>query len=150
MIENPGNIGDFIGGIGVVITLVYLASQIRQNTRSLRLSRIQQVMGTSVSVLNDAAHGPIPAISAKLESEQMISDDKYAQLVLYIYSMLTAHWQLIHQYKNGMIDQGIYDVYMVRMQMLLKTPVCRMVWRKCVNSSFPGDFLAVVEEQIAE
>lgn len=30
-----GNIGDFIGGIGVVVTLVYLAIQIRYNTRGL-------------------------------------------------------------------------------------------------------------------
>lgn len=36
MLENLGNIGDFLGGIGVVITLVYLAVQIRQNTRQLR------------------------------------------------------------------------------------------------------------------
>ena len=36
-----GNIGDFLGGIGVVITLVYLAGQIRQNTRSVRISAFQ-------------------------------------------------------------------------------------------------------------
>jgi len=150
MIENLGNIGDFIGGIGVVITLVYLASQIRQNTRSLRLSSIQQVMGTSVSVLNDAASGPLPAVFAKLETGQRTSDEEYAQLVLYVYSMLTAQWQLFHQYKNGMIDQEIYDAYMVRMKMLLRTPVSRDVWQKRVKSSFPADFQAIVERQIAD
>lgn len=36
MIETLGNLGDFIGGIAVVITLVYLAIQIRQNTIQLR------------------------------------------------------------------------------------------------------------------
>ena len=30
-----GNLGDFIGGIAVVITLIYLANQIRQNTSAL-------------------------------------------------------------------------------------------------------------------
>jgi hypothetical protein len=35
LLEGLGNIGDFIGGIGVVITLVYLAMQIRHNTRGL-------------------------------------------------------------------------------------------------------------------
>jgi hypothetical protein len=30
-----GNIGDFVAAIGVVISLVYLAAQIRQNTRQL-------------------------------------------------------------------------------------------------------------------
>ena len=30
-----GNIGDFLGSIGVIVSLVYLAVQIRQNTRSI-------------------------------------------------------------------------------------------------------------------
>ncbi len=36
MLEALGNIGDFLGRLGVVITLLYLAAQIRQNTRSSR------------------------------------------------------------------------------------------------------------------
>ena len=36
MLEDLGNIGDFIGGLGVVITLVYLAVQVRQSTEQTR------------------------------------------------------------------------------------------------------------------
>jgi hypothetical protein len=36
LLEDLGNLGDFLGGIGVVVTLVYLAVQIRQNTEQLR------------------------------------------------------------------------------------------------------------------
>ena len=36
MLEDLGNLGDFLGGIGVVVTLAYLAIQIRQNTAQLR------------------------------------------------------------------------------------------------------------------
>jgi hypothetical protein len=35
LLEALGNIGDFIGGLGVVVTLAYLAVQIRHNTRGL-------------------------------------------------------------------------------------------------------------------
>jgi hypothetical protein len=35
-LEDLGNLGDFIGAIGVVASLVYLALQIRQNTESVR------------------------------------------------------------------------------------------------------------------
>lgn len=35
MLEGLGNLGDFLGGIGVVVTLVYLAMQIRHNTQGL-------------------------------------------------------------------------------------------------------------------
>ena len=35
-LEALGNLGDFLGGIGVIVTLIYLAVQIRQNTAQLR------------------------------------------------------------------------------------------------------------------
>ena len=38
MLEDLGNLGDFIGGIGVAVTLVYLAIQVRSNTEQMRES----------------------------------------------------------------------------------------------------------------
>ena len=35
-----GNIGDFVGGIGVIITLAFLIFQIRQNTAQLRQQNV--------------------------------------------------------------------------------------------------------------
>jgi hypothetical protein len=35
-IQDLGSIGDFVGGIGVVVTLAFLIFQIRQNTAQLR------------------------------------------------------------------------------------------------------------------
>ena len=32
-----GNYGEFVGAIAVVVTLIYLATQIRQNTNALRM-----------------------------------------------------------------------------------------------------------------
>ncbi len=35
-LQDLGNIGEFVGALGVVASLIYLALQIRQNTRQLR------------------------------------------------------------------------------------------------------------------
>ncbi len=35
MLEDLGNLGDFVGGIGVAVTLIYLAIQIRSNTQQV-------------------------------------------------------------------------------------------------------------------
>ncbi len=48
MLEALGNIGDFLGGIGVVVTLLYLAAQIRQNTRMMRGTARQQLTQMSL------------------------------------------------------------------------------------------------------
>ena len=45
-----GNLGDFIGGIGVLATLIYLAYQIRQNTASVQQSNRIAIANTEISV----------------------------------------------------------------------------------------------------
>jgi hypothetical protein len=39
-LEDLGNIGEFVAAVGVVISLVYLAIQIRQNTRQMRKNTV--------------------------------------------------------------------------------------------------------------
>jgi hypothetical protein len=43
-LSDLANIGEFVGGIAVIATLVYLAIQIRQNTRSVRSATFQSVV----------------------------------------------------------------------------------------------------------
>ena len=148
MIENLGNIGDFVGGVGVFATLIYLATQIRQNTRSLRLASIQHIIGTSVSISENASSGPIPSIFAKLEMKGRLTEEEFAQLLMYIWAMLTHHWQVFHQYQNGMIDSKVFDVYSPRLQLTLSAPVTRAIWRVRLKNSFPADFQEYVQELI--
>jgi len=44
MLDALGNLGDLLGGIGVILTLAYLAVQVRQNTRAVRTSSRQGVV----------------------------------------------------------------------------------------------------------
>jgi hypothetical protein len=39
--EALGDLGDFVSGIGVVVTLVYLAVQVRGNTQALQSNTLQ-------------------------------------------------------------------------------------------------------------
>ena len=59
MIESLGNIGDFVGGIGVIVTLVYLASQIRQNSRSVKAASAQAVLSALAQSISSVAAAPV-------------------------------------------------------------------------------------------
>ena len=45
-----GNYGEFIGAIAIVITLIYLAVQLRQNTTSVRASAYQEWVTSNVEI----------------------------------------------------------------------------------------------------
>ena len=40
LLEDLGNLGDFLGGLAVIITLAYLTLQVRQNTASAEAAAI--------------------------------------------------------------------------------------------------------------
>ena len=49
-IQDYGSIGELIGAIATVATLVYLASQIRQNTRAVRAAAVDSSISHSMDV----------------------------------------------------------------------------------------------------
>jgi hypothetical protein len=55
-LEDLGNLGDFIGGIAVVVTLVYLALQVTQNNRLLR-ANTASVRAASTTAINERLIG---------------------------------------------------------------------------------------------
>ena len=48
-LEDLGNIGEFVAAIAVVVSLLYLAIQIRQNTKTVRTSTYQAILDSSRS-----------------------------------------------------------------------------------------------------
>ena len=139
MIENLGNIGDLIGGVGVIATLIYLATQIRQNTSSHRMASIQQIISTSVSISVGALAGPVPAIFAKCEKHDRLTEEEFAQFLMFVWAMLTNHWQIFHLYQKGMIDEEVLDKFMSRLQGTMNMSVARAMWRSRIKHGFPTD-----------
>ena len=65
-IEDLGNIGEFIAAIATIVTLVYLAVQVRQNTAALRSSTFQNIceqMAHNVEPI--VSHGDVSDVLAR-------------------------------------------------------------------------------------
>jgi len=50
-LQDLGNLGEIVGSLAVVISLLYLAAQIRQNSRLLRASALEQQMAAGAAML---------------------------------------------------------------------------------------------------
>ena len=57
-LEDFGNIGEMVGGLAVVISLLYLAVQIRQNSRIARFEAHRALSVAMGSVISDVARDP--------------------------------------------------------------------------------------------
>ena len=64
-LEVLGNLGDFVGGIAVVLTLIYLAVQIRENTKEVRNNTVQALLDRSTGLFGETISSDIPDIQEK-------------------------------------------------------------------------------------
>ena len=95
-----GNYGEFIGAIAVVVTLIYLALQIRQNTTSINDSRklalaqtYNQRAVTNYEVWVAIGNGPLGAILGKVvESGNLDSLSEEDRLRLRAYCFGNKNW----------------------------------------------------------
>ena len=146
-----GALGELLGAIGVIVTLVYLAVQVRQNTRSLeatqRLALAQTYQMRSDALQNmlvQAAASDVGGIIAKLaqagypedlSSLDRLSPTDRARFRQWHIAQI-AHWDNMHyQYQQGFLDEEYYrDEFVVRVTRLW--PVWQALGVKAGRASF--------------
>jgi hypothetical protein len=138
MLENLGNLGDFVSGIGVVATLIYLAVQIRQNSRSVKASAAQSIIQSLAEAYNVTASSPelCHIILVGTKDVESLTDQQKAQL----YMWLTSWFRLVEQaylhYKLGNIPKSTWTGQLAHLESTLATPSMIEFWdaRKSVYS----------------
>ena len=130
MIEALGNIGGFLGGIGVMITLIYLAVEIKMNSRSVKAGAAQSVVQSLATAYSTTAMSPelchIIVIGSK--NPDTLSEQQHAQL----YMWLTSWFRLVElayfHYKVGNIPDTTWNGQLAHLKSALATPSIQQFW----------------------
>ena len=109
-LEDLGNLGEFVGAIAVVITLVYLSIQIRHNTRMMR----HQILRSRHDALNQTYREvySVPGLSDLLtrsreDADAPENDSERAKLVFRLVAHLNTVQDLYYQRKLGLLDESL-------------------------------------------
>ena len=147
MLEALGNIGDFIGGIAVVITLIYLAIQIRQNTRSTRTQSWQAAVASVSDWSLEIGRDPeatriLQEGSADFDALSQIERGQYSLLMnAFIRNCENIHYQ----YSKGAIDESTWSGWAERTIATLDAPGAR-AWWEISYSAYSPEFQAFVRD----
>ena len=130
MIEALGNLGDFIGGIGVVVTLVYLAGQIRQNSRSVKAASAQAMLGSLGMTLNSIGASPQASrvfALGQLDPSQLDEDEvsQFAHLILGWFRIVE---QAFHHYERGGLDPELWEGHVAQLKSFIQSPSVQRWW----------------------
>lgn len=129
-----GNLGEFIGALGVVISLVYLAGQMSQNTTSVRAASFNSMVQNSIQLLEHAFVDS--EFAAFLERAERDPDSLSPEEQIRWDAYMTAVWRhfgnLVYQYRVGALDEQMWNAYSATIKDHLRT----RSWRDwyCANS----------------
>ena len=132
MLEDLGNIGDFLGGITVIVTLLYLAYQVRQNTKSTHSASYQAIVSNMSTFSRELAY--VSERSEIFSMGMMQPEDLTLSERTRFYLLMTSYFRnfenIYFQYSSNAIPDDVWDGWAYRIASSMKTPGCLLWWQQ--------------------
>jgi hypothetical protein len=138
-LQDLGSLGEFIGSIAVVLSLLYLAVQIRQNTKTERTASRQTILDTFSAALWDLGASPERqrVLMAGLANFETLSDqDKVIfQLIMTRYTGNLYNGLLLR--RADMLDEETFSIIADALMSTVVTRGGRQWWAVSRESASP-------------
>ncbi len=145
-LETLGDLGDFVGGIGVLITLVYLAFQIRRNTATTRVQTVQQILNGSFLANVHSSSGPVPDVLQKVNAGVELDEREMGIYIFFVQGILTQQWQVFYQRQHGMVEESLFDAFGERNRSFFNTGLFQAIWKSRLHVGYPREFREYLEQ----
>ena len=159
MLEDLGNIGDFLGGIGVVVTLIYLALQIRQNSSQLAQntkavqSNAYQAITQNHNSYNEwfVPHRNLAELLIKANTDPNSVDDVDQLRLSGMSSSMFRNFENLHeQFRAGLVTEAQWLGWSRLLTgMLTMNSSHRNFWSRGGNDLYTPDFQHFINGEIS-
>ena len=149
--EAIGAVGEVVGAAGIILTLLYLAAQIKSNTVAtqtasrLDVSRdYREVNRLSLDIVTAKAFRNGLQDYPNLEYEQRV-----------LFSTVITNEALFFQgvfaqFESGQLESETYEAYLLWFSSLIKTPGGSAWWEETARPIFMGRMLVAVDDRIVK
>ena len=143
--EAIGAIGEIVGAVAVVVTLFYLAQQIRQNTRMARAEMTKDLyLASRAAIMDVASSDRLAEVWADIrpfEDEQAARRHTFYQSFFRLYEL---QFNLAQQ---GLLEESIATSYKLVIRMFARTRHFEAYWAGA-RTEFHVDFASYVDQQV--
>ena len=143
-----GAIGEILGAIGVIVSLIYLGTQIRQNSQWLKASIVESAgdrLGDIVStVMSNEDLSRIIRIGMHGDTSELNIDERH-RLALVMVRSFRGHEVSFAHNLSGLLDDQTYRGQIENMKLWMNSDIFDEWWRN-TSPIFNSSFRAKVEE----
>lgn len=150
-LEDLGNLGEFVGAVGVVVSLIYLTLQLRHNTSSVRAASFNEMVRNSIRLLE---HGfrdrEFAEFLARAEADpESLDDVSRLRWDSYMTAVFRHFGNLVYQHRVGALDEQMWQSYRRDLKEHLRAPSW-VAWfgehRVVFSESLVDEVACLVEE----
>ena len=123
------SIGSFVSGIAVVISLVYLAIQVRHAHKAQRALMHQARTERIINACIECMRGDVAEVVTKIaKGEEMSSPIEMMQAYYYMRMQIVTAEDALWQYEAGFLDKDSVDTAILNLQRVMQLPAARAAW----------------------
>ena len=136
-------IGEILGSVAVLVTLIYLAIQMRQNASAIQASTRQAILQEDQNMLLYVMNDPdLPMLRFKTE----LTDKEKIRLGCYMIMFLRMRENNWRQHKNGVLDNATWASYRSSIRTFASPRVISWINHPRIGESFDPEFIELVRE----
>lgn len=132
MIEVLGNIGDFVGGIGVFVTLLYLAIQIRasrmQTLAEDTTNAVDRWLTAQVKWLQ--TEESVNLVRKSLNDYESLEPEEKGMFTGYMFELNASYQAALHLRNKGLLDSRQFSAIETAMAGYMKCPGTQTWWNE--------------------
>jgi hypothetical protein len=146
-LQDFANLGEVIGAIAVIASLIYLAFEIRQNTRAMRRAATQDIHRSLNDQTRCLVESPDLAalyFRASQRPEELTGEERFRFQMLLAY-VLSNFELAIEYYREGLLSDDVIEGWVKGIHPLFENPVVVEWWEAQGQGLFSpelGDLLA--------
>jgi hypothetical protein len=117
-LESLGDIGDLVGGVGVVVTLIYLAIQVRKNSHAVQSNTLQTLQNeANQAVIAVATNTDLARVLVTAETGlDQLSPIERCQFDHFARQFFETYESAYHMHSQGHIDSEVWAAWQLGFQ----------------------------------
>ncbi len=148
-LQDLGSIGEIVGALGVIVSLAYLAVQIRQNTRSVRSASFQEAIRDVIAVTDVlSTDQELSRIYWKgLADFGSLEPDERRRFSSILVGMFRRFENIVYQTQQGALEAGSWEGVRMTAALTLSRPGA-IAWWSEAQDLFSKEFREYVEREL--
>lgn len=149
VLADIANFAEIIGVALVVVTLIFLTLQIRQNTTALKASTIQNVMHGETAMMSIIVEHA--DVWEKIQSGAPLAPGAETRRAIVLFNVYMIDTESrYHQFKIGYLDTEPWNGRLRTLPSVVNLPVFK-IWRKSLGGqSHSADFLKLLDDLVPQ